>query len=194
MKTPLILSFQFMTDHTFLQILENDLGLTDIPATHEWLKENKKSIELKLEEHGAILFKDLPTETAEDFDQFVSTFNYDTFTYEESLSNIDTTNFKPASIIDMDCDLYSSTTTAFEFMVKHNLIQPGTIIIYDDWGGTTGYATYSDGQSRAHKEIFEKYNIKASLLTEVGPGHPHIHRFYQVNYINNKKLVKLVLI
>ena len=47
-----------MTDHTFLQILENDLGLTDIPATHEWLKENKKSIELKLEEHGAILFKD----------------------------------------------------------------------------------------------------------------------------------------
>jgi len=86
-KTPLILSFQFMTDHTFLQILENDSGLTDIPATHDWLKENKKSIELKLEEHGAILFKDLPTETAEDFDQFVSTFNYETFTYEESLSN-----------------------------------------------------------------------------------------------------------
>ena len=87
MKTPLILSFQFMTDQTFLQILENDSGLTDITATHDWLKENKKSIELKLEEHGAILFKDLPTETADDFDQFVSTFNYDTFTYEESLSN-----------------------------------------------------------------------------------------------------------
>ena len=87
MKTPLILSFQFMTDQTFLQILENDSGLTDITATHDWLKENKKSIELKLEEHGAILFKDLPIETADDFDQFVSTFNYDTFTYEESLSN-----------------------------------------------------------------------------------------------------------
>ena len=74
-----------MTDQTFLQILENDSGLTDITDTHDWLKENKKSIELKLEEHGAILFKDLPTETADDFDQFVSTFNYDTFTYEESL-------------------------------------------------------------------------------------------------------------
>ena len=114
--------------------------------------------------------------------------------YEESLSNIDTTNFKPASIIDMDCDLYSSTRTAFEFMVRHNLIQPGTIIIYDDWGGTPGYATYSDGQARAHKEIFEKYNIKASLITEFGPGYPNVHRFYQVNYIFNKKLVKTVLI
>ena len=84
---PSILSFQFMTNPTFLQVIENDLGLRNITATQDWLKENKNSIELKLEEHGAILFKDLPIGTAEDFDQFVSTFNYDTFTYEESLSN-----------------------------------------------------------------------------------------------------------
>ena len=87
MKTPLILSFQFMTDQTFLQVLENDSGLTNITATCDWLKENKQSIELKLEEYGAILFKDLPIETIQDFDQFVSTFKYDTFTYKESLSN-----------------------------------------------------------------------------------------------------------
>jgi len=84
---PSILSFQFMTNPTFLQVIENDLGLRNITATQAWLIENKKSIELKLNEHGAILFKDLPIVTAEDFDQFVSTFNYDTFTYEESLSN-----------------------------------------------------------------------------------------------------------
>ena len=76
-----------MTNPTFLQVIENDLGLRNITATQAWLIENKKSIELKLNEHGAILFKDLPIVTAEDFDQFVSTFNYDTFTYEESLSN-----------------------------------------------------------------------------------------------------------
>ena len=87
MKMPLILSFQFMTNPTFLQVIENDLGLKNITATQAWLIENKKSIELKLDEQGAILFKDLPIMTAEDFDQFVSTFNYDTFTYEESLSN-----------------------------------------------------------------------------------------------------------
>jgi hypothetical protein len=33
------------------------------------------------------LFSGLPIENAEDFDLFISSFNYDTFTYEESLSN-----------------------------------------------------------------------------------------------------------
>ena len=70
-----------MTDHTFLQILENDSGLTDIPATHEWLKENKKSIELKLEDQ-CYPFQG-SSHREEDFDQFALTFNYDTFTYEE---------------------------------------------------------------------------------------------------------------
>ena len=76
-----------MTNQPFLQQVENDSGLNNLKSTQDWLKENKIFIELKLEEHGAIIFKDLPVKTAEDFDQFVSTFNYDTFTYEESLSN-----------------------------------------------------------------------------------------------------------
>ncbi len=76
-----------MTNQPFLQEVENDSGLNNIKSTQDWLKENKIFIELKLEEHGAIIFKDLPVKTAEDFDQFVSSFNYDTFIYEESLSN-----------------------------------------------------------------------------------------------------------
>ena len=76
-----------MTNQPFLQEVENDSDLNNIKSTQDWLKENKIFIELKLEEHGAIIFKDLPVKTAEDFDQFVSTFNYETFTYEESLSN-----------------------------------------------------------------------------------------------------------
>ena len=76
-----------MTNQPFLLEVENDSGLNNLKSTQDWLKENKIFIELKLEEHGAIIFKDLPVKTAEDFDQFVSTFNYETFTYEESLSN-----------------------------------------------------------------------------------------------------------
>ena len=76
-----------MTNQPFLQEVENDSGLNNLKSTQDWLKENKIFIELKLEEHGAIIFKDLPVKTAEDFDQFVSFFNYETFTYEESLSN-----------------------------------------------------------------------------------------------------------
>ena len=76
-----------MTNQPFLQEVKNDSGLNNLKSTQDWLKENQMFIELKLEEHGAIIFKDFPVKTAEDFDQFVSTFNYDTFTYEESLSN-----------------------------------------------------------------------------------------------------------
>jgi len=76
-----------MTDQAFLQVVENDSNLGNMSSTQNWLKENKNSIESQLEEYGAILFKDLPIETADEFDKFVSTFNYDTFTYEESLSN-----------------------------------------------------------------------------------------------------------
>ena len=76
-----------MTDQAFLQVVENDSDLGNMSSTQNWLKENKNSIESQLEEYGAILFKDLPIETADEFDKFVSTFNYDTFTYEESLSN-----------------------------------------------------------------------------------------------------------
>ena len=76
-----------MTDQAFLKVVENDSDLGNMSSTQNWLKENKNSIESQLEEYGAILFKDLPIETADEFDKFVSTFNYDTFTYEESLSN-----------------------------------------------------------------------------------------------------------
>jgi len=100
--------------------------------------------------------------------------------YEESLSKINTTDFKPAAILDIDCDLYSSSITALEFMFKNDLIKPGTIIIYDDWGGSPGYKTFSDGESRAHKEICEKYNIKTSLITAFGQGFPHVHTFFKV--------------
>ena len=76
-----------MTDQAFLKVVENDSDLGNMSSTQNWLKENKISIESQLEEYGAILFKDLPIETADEFDKFVSTFNYNTFTYEESLSN-----------------------------------------------------------------------------------------------------------
>ena len=48
-----------MTDQAFLQVVENDSGLGNVSSTQYWVKENKKSIESQLEEHGAILFKDL---------------------------------------------------------------------------------------------------------------------------------------
>lgn len=84
---PLILSSQSMNNQVFLQEIENDLGLSTPESTKNWVNENKGSVESQLEEYGAVLFSGLPIENAEDFDLFISSFNYDTFTYEESLSN-----------------------------------------------------------------------------------------------------------
>ena len=84
---PLILSSQSMNNQVFLQEIENDLGLSTPASTKNWVNENKCFVESQLEEYGAVLCSGRPIESAEDFDLFVSSFNYDTFTYEESLSN-----------------------------------------------------------------------------------------------------------
>jgi len=84
---PLIPSFQSMIDNFFLKELKNDKGLESIDSTQAWINKNKVSIENFLEEHGVILFSDFPVKNAENFDHFVTAFNFETFTYEKSLSN-----------------------------------------------------------------------------------------------------------
>ena len=67
-------------------------------------------------------------------------------------------NMKPAFYIDIDCDLYCSTYDALDFMFRNKLIKTGTLIGYDDWGGSEGWQNHLSGESRAHKEMLEKYN------------------------------------
>jgi len=74
---------------------------------------------------------------------------------------------KPASYVDMDMDIYSPTKTALDFMFKHKLIVEGTIIGYDDWGQNYPQSdTFTCGESRAHKEICEKYGVTCLQLLE----------------------------
>ncbi len=82
-----ILSFQFMNKKDFLKEIQEDTELITMSSAVKWIHENKVSIETQLDEYGAVLFRHLPVKSAEDFDLFVSAFKYDTFTYEESLSN-----------------------------------------------------------------------------------------------------------
>lgn len=63
--------------------------------------------------------------------------------------------FSPALYVDLDCDLYSSTYQALDWMFTSKLIVPGTIIGYDDWihGG-------SGGQEKVHADIGAKHGVK----------------------------------
>ena len=60
-----------------------------------WLTENSDSLCRKAFDHGAILFRGFPVQTAQDFDQFIAAFGLPNFTYEDSLSNAVRTNRTP---------------------------------------------------------------------------------------------------
>jgi len=91
--------------------------------------------------------------------------------------------FKPAFYIDFDLDIYSPTKYAFDYLAKNNLILPGTIIGYDDWGGTPGYEKMLDGESRAHREIVEEYGFKISKIFEIGQGFPNVQSIWVVEAV-----------
>lgn len=91
---------------------------------------------------------------------------------------------KPAAFVDLDADIYSSTLTALDFMCRNKLIVPGTLLAYDDWGGTPGWETMADGESRAHKEITEKYKMTTTHLVQFGNTFPHVQKLFIVESIN----------
>ena len=70
-------------------------------------------------------------------------------------------NFKPASVVLMDCDLYSSTVEALDWVDSY--LQDGTIILFDDW------YSFGDseelGQQKAMKEFLaDRPNYKIEDL------------------------------
>ena len=87
-----------------------------------------------------------------------------------------------AFYIDFDMDIYSPTRYAFDFLVSHNKIVEGTLIGYDDWGGAP-HDNFQHGESRAHKEICDKYNIDAVKLAEQDNGWPHKHNVWRIESI-----------
>ena len=70
---------------------------------------------------------------------------------------------RPASYVDIDCDLYSSSFDALDWLFRSGLIQVGTAIGYDDWYDLPctlkDSAIASYGQPRAHREVATKYGV-----------------------------------
>ena len=88
----------------------------------------------------------------------------------------------PAFWVDLDVDLYKSTIDVLDFMVPKKLIIPGTVISYDDWGGTE---EFKGGESLAHKEMAEKYLLELECIhTQYNP--PHVQKAFVVKSIGEK--------
>lgn len=59
----------------------------DAAGVAQWVKQHRKDIEASLCKHGALLFRDFPLRTPEDFDAFVSAFQgWEDLSYENSMS------------------------------------------------------------------------------------------------------------
>jgi hypothetical protein len=73
---------------------------------------------------------------------------------------ISTHSLRPAFYMDMDMDIYSPTKHTLQFFCRNNLIVPGTLIGFDDWGQNyPTKPTYSCGESRAFKETVEEFGL-----------------------------------
>lgn len=105
--------------------------------------------------------------------------------YEDSLQDsiVKEKDMRPAAYVDLDADLYCSTYTALDFMCRNGLIVPGTILGYDDWGGTPNWQVYGDGESRAHAEICAKYRIVADKIVQFGGSYPHVQSMFIVKEV-----------
>lgn len=69
-------------------------------------------------------------------------------------------------LVHIDCDTYSSTMTVWEWLIEHELLADGAIIVYDDWGAylEAKCGEYDVGEAKAHVEIENTYDIKFTDL------------------------------
>lgn len=91
--------------------------------------------------------------------------------FDETLNSKTKDKFdgKKVGLVHIDCDTYTSTLQVLEFLVSHNLLVDGTILVYDDWGAwkqacLTKENEYDIAEGRAHKEIAEKYNLNFEFV------------------------------
>lgn len=77
---------------TFPLILACKTTDATLEDTTRWISENRESLRDKAAQHGAILFRDFPLASDQDFDHFITAFDLPNFTYQDSLSNAVRTN------------------------------------------------------------------------------------------------------
>jgi hypothetical protein len=88
--------------------------------------------------------------------------------FEDSLTDdiVIDKQLRPAYIVDVDVDIYTSAKQAMDWLIRNDLLLENvTQVGYDDWGGTPGYMKHLDGESRAHKELSDQYGLNWSRVT-----------------------------
>ena len=90
--------------------------------------------------------------------------------YEDSLTEDlrEQHDFKPASVVLLDCDYYSSTRTAMLWLMPY--LRPGTVLLFDDWYSYSDDENKNLGQQKALDEFLrENPHFEAQPLWEFQP-------------------------
>ena len=90
-------------------------------------------------------------------------------------------NLKPAAYIDIDVDTYTSSVEVLDFIFSEGIATIGTVIGFDDWGGTPDWKQWGDGVSKACREAIEKYELNLTLLSQIGGSYPYVHVMCRVD-------------
>ena len=112
--------------------------------------------------------------------------------FEDSL-NADVANLiGPGSIgiAHFDCDTYSSSLTCWRWLLENNLVSPGTIIVYDDWGAykLKGCGEFEIGEAMAHLQISRNYGVEFEDLGEYNViPNEYIVKIFRVSKLNQQK-------
>lgn len=78
-----------------IPVIENVAGLRHRGELLSWLENEAPALKSQLESTGAILFRGFPVDSAKSFDEFSAAFDYQDFTYQDSLSNAVRINLTP---------------------------------------------------------------------------------------------------
>jgi hypothetical protein len=63
--------------------------------------------------------------------------------------------FRPALLVDIDVDLYSSSIQCLSWLFEQRILRAGSFVRYDDWR----QIGQLHGEARAHKEASLRYNV-----------------------------------
>ena len=141
----------------------------------DWIAANRNKLDQQAEAHGAILFRDFPISSVDDFDAFVTATGFVNFTYEKSLSNavrvnrterVFTANEAPAEV-----------TIHLHHEMAQTPVYPSKLFFYCEHPADSGGATpicrsdcLLDRLASEAPRFVEDCKSKALKYTNVMPG------------------------
>ena len=94
---------------------------------------------------------------------------------------------RPAFYVDINCDLYVSTSQALRWLFGNGLMRPGSLIMYDDWFA----APFGEGESLAHTRAAKSFGVTFKLLYRCTGTPKTVSPLQRGGFMNNLVLFRV---